>query len=64
MDSNHIRGSFRNRNSVSPYRARQIANSTLVVRMANAAEWERHFTTHDPNRGDGGVAFVNGRIVN
>ena len=60
-DTRPTRGSTRHGQSVTPYRARRIADDTLTVSMASPAEIAGR--RRDPNRSDSRLAFVNGRMV-
>ena len=57
------RGSTRYGQSVTVWQARQVADSTLVVRQATQADLDRLAEKPDPNRADNRLAFVNGRLV-
>jgi hypothetical protein len=48
---------------VTVWQARQVADSTLVVRQATQADLDRLAEKPDPNRADNRLAFVNGRLV-
>lgn len=60
-DTRPTRGSTRHGLSVTPYRARKVADDTLTVRQATPAEVIGR--RRDPNRQDSRLAFVNGRLV-
>lgn len=63
MNTNPTRGSTRYGQSVPARLARAIAESSLVVRQATPADLARRAANPDPNRADGRLAFVNGRLV-
>jgi len=57
------RGSTRYTQSVPVRQAQAVADATLVIRPATAADAARLAAKPDTNRADGRLAFINGRLI-